>query len=207
MRRETLEIHLESTQWISTHVLFWIFFPTILWEMTTCNLHQWIMNVPLLLLEAEKKNYKSTLKHRSFRTAVGSFLPIKTSRGRMAWLRFWPKIPFKQVAPYGELGRRFAVAKPKEVQRVRSRRCYWMVGSSTQGESAGRGRGDKKVRGGGGVTLPETKILVAPKNGGSRGALWKKRGLEMTVTKPWIMKSVENGVKDAIFQPCLWEEE
>ena len=38
-----------------------------------------------------------------------------------------------QVAPYGELGQRFAVAKPKEVQRVRSRRCYWMVGSSTQG--------------------------------------------------------------------------
>lgn len=67
-----LEIHLErSTQWISTHVLFWIFFPTILWEMTTCNLHQWIMNVPLLLLEAEKKNYKSTLKHRSFWTALG----------------------------------------------------------------------------------------------------------------------------------------
>ena len=149
MRRENLEIHLErSTQWISTHVLFWIFFPSILWEMTTCNLHQWIMNVALLLLEAEKKNYKLTLKLRSFQTAVGSFLPIKTSRGRMVWLPCRPKTPFQQVAPYGELGRRFAVAKPKEVQRVRSRRCYWMVGSSTQGESGGRGKVTKKWEGG-----------------------------------------------------------
>ena len=82
---------------------------------------------------------KPTWDAEKYRVNHGIFT-ISTGAGFLEATSF----TLRQVAPYGELGRRFAVAKPKEVQRVRSRQCYWMVGSSTQGESGGKEKVNQK---------------------------------------------------------------